>query len=129
MRSFKFTRTTSSGLLGAPILGFMFGLGWTPCLGPALAAVQTLAIESASATRGAILSIGYCLGLGAPFILSGLYLDKSEKIRKFLSRNGNRISFIGGCFLILVGIMQITGIWDSWMISLRNLISGFEPAL
>ena len=129
MRSFKLSKSTNSGLLGAPFLGFMFGLGWTPCIGPALAAVQTLAIESASASRGAILSVSYCFGLGAPFILSGLYLDRSEKIRKFLSRNGNRISFIGGCFLILVGLMQITGIWDNWMISLRNLISGFEPVL
>lgn len=129
MRSFKFAKTTQSGLLGAPILGFLFGLGWTPCIGPALAAVQTLAIESASATRGAILSISYCFGLGAPFILSGLYLDKSATIRKFLARNGERISFIGGILLILVGIAQITGVWDSWMISLRSLISGFEPIL
>lgn len=129
MRSFKFAKTTQSGLLGAPILGFLFGLGWTPCIGPALAAVQTLAIESASASRGAILSISYCFGLGAPFILSGLYLDKSATIRKFLARNGERISFIGGILLILVGIAQITGVWDSWMISLRSLISGFEPIL
>lgn len=129
MRSFKFTKTTSSGLLGAPILGFMFGLGWTPCIGPALAAVQTLAIETASASRGAILSVSYCFGLGAPFILSGLYLDRATAIRRFLSRNGDRISFLGGLFLILVGLLQITGLWDSWMIALRGLISGFEPVL
>ena len=129
MRSFKLAKSAKGGLLGAPVLGFLFGLGWTPCIGPALAAVQTLAIESASANRGAILSVAYCFGLGTPFILSGLYLDKSESIRKFLARNGERISFVGGLFLILVGIAQITGIWDSWMISLRSLISGFEPAL
>ncbi len=129
MRSFKLNMPTRSGLMGAPILGFLFGLGWTPCIGPALAAVQTLAIESASATRGAILSISYCFGLGAPFIVSGLYLDKSELMRRYLSKHGNRFSFIGGLLLILVGLAQITGIWDNWMISLRGLISGFEPVL
>jgi len=128
-RTYKLSVSTKSGLLGAPILGFLFGLGWTPCIGPALAAVQTLAIESASATRGAILSIAYCFGLGTPFILSGLYIDRSQGIRRFLSRNGEKISIIGGALLILVGIMQIVGLWDNWMIALRSWISGFEPLL
>ena len=129
MRSFKLNRIANSGLLSAPILGFLFGLGWTPCIGPALAAVQTLAIESASAERGSMLAVAYCFGLGTPFILSGLYLDKSQSMRKFLAKNGERISFIGGLLLIIIGLLQITGAWDSIMNSLRSVITGFEPLI
>jgi cytochrome c-type biogenesis protein len=129
MRSFKFNRVAESGLIGAPFLGFLFGLGWTPCIGPALAAVQTLAIESASAARGSLLSATYCFGLGTPFILTGLFFDKSQSMRKFLAKNGEKISFVGGLLLIIIGAMQITGTWDLLMNSLRSLISGFEPVL
>ena len=74
-RSFKFPFVASTRLISAPILGFMFGLGWTPCIGPTLGAVQTLAFIEASATRGAILSLAYCIGLGAPFIIFAFFLS------------------------------------------------------
>ena len=129
MRTFSPKISTNGGLIGAPLLGFLFGIGWTPCIGPALATVQTLAFQESSAVRGAILSFGYCIGLGAPFIASGLYLDKSERLRKYLTKRRDLISKIGGVLLILIGIAQVLGLWTDLMISMRSLISDFAPVI
>ena len=129
MRTFSPKVATNGGLIGAPLLGFLFGVGWTPCIGPALATVQTLAFQESSAARGAILSFGYCIGLGAPFIASGLYLDKSARLRRFLTKRGDLISKIGGVLLILIGISQLLGFWTDLMISLRSMITEFAPVI
>ena len=127
--TFRPTMKTTGGLIGAPILGFLFGVGWTPCIGPALAAVQTLAFQESSAARGAILSVGYCFGLGLPFIASGVFLDRSEKLRKYLVKRGDLITKIGGVFLIVLGLLQVTGLWGQLMNSMRSLISDFIPVV
>ena len=128
-RIFKPTWKMRSGLISAPFIGFAFGIGWTPCIGPTLGAVQVLAFESATAQRGAILSAAYCFGLGAPFILMGLFLDKAEPFRKMIAKRGDLITKIGGTLLILIGILQVTNFWDQFMNTLRDLITGFIPLI
>ena len=128
-RSYKPNIKTKTGLIFAPFIGFAFGIGWTPCIGPTLGAVQVLAFESATAQRGAILSAAYCLGLGLPFILMGLFLDKAEPFRKLVARNGNLVTKVGGGLLIFIGLLQVSNLWDQVMNSLRDLISGFIPVI
>jgi cytochrome c-type biogenesis protein len=128
-RSFKPNWKMRSGLVFAPFLGFAFGIGWTPCIGPTLGAVQVLAIQSATAQRGAILSAAYCAGLGLPFILMGLFLYKSQPLTRFIASKGNLITKLGGFLLILIGILQVSNLWDQLMNSLRDLISGFIPII
>ena len=128
-RSFKPTFKTRTGLVTAPLLGLAFGIGWTPCIGPTLGAVQVLAFQSATAQRGAILSAAYCVGLGAPFILLGWFMDRAEPFRKFITKRGDLITKIGGTLLIIIGIMQVSDTWDYLMNTLRDLISGFIPVI
>jgi cytochrome c-type biogenesis protein len=128
-RSFKPQWKVKAGLVGAPILGFLFGIGWTPCIGPTLGAVQALSLQSSSALRGAILSFIYCLGLGIPFVLVGVFFDQSAKLRRFIASRGNYLTRFGGGFLIVIGLLQIFGLWDTLMNSLRSFISGFGTVI
>jgi len=127
--TFRPTIKTTGGLVGAPLLGILFGVGWTPCIGPSLAAVQTLAFQESSAVRGALLSLGYCFGLGLPFMASGLFLDRTEKMRKYLVKRGELISKIGGVFLIVIGLLEVSGLWSQLMNSSRSFISDFIPVV
>lgn len=128
-RSFKVPFIAKSGVASAPFLGFMFGLGWTPCIGPTLGAVQTLALIEASAVRGAFLSFVYCIGLGVPFLLFALLLDRSKSVQRFITYRSRLISVVGGIFLISIGLMQFLGIWEELMAGLRGTISSFVPVI
>ena len=128
-RGWRRNSRARTGLLSAPFLGLMFGLGWTPCIGPTLGAVQTLAASESSAVRGAILSFGYCLGLGAPFLFFALAIDSSKKVQSFLMRKSRILALAGGLVLVTVGVLQISGLWESAMINLRSAITSFVPVL
>ena len=122
-RERRITRRPPAGLLGAPVLGVVFGLGWTPCLGPTLSAVNTLAYTEASAARGAVLGLAYCLGLGIPFVLVALGARRALTLSSWARRHAQTVMRIGGVLLILLGILLVTGGWDHIMVWLRSWLA------
>lgn len=128
-REWRLHRMPQVGLWGAPLLGVLFGLGWTPCIGPTLAAVQTLAFTEASAVRGALLSVFYCLGLGLPFVLVGLLYRRALGTIGWVRRHSVVVMRLGGAMLVLIGLMLVTGTWDDLTIGLRSWAGEFGVLL
>lgn len=128
-RDMRLRLAPSAGLWGAPLLGVVFGLGWAPCIGPTLVAVYTLALDGASAGRGALLSVAYCVGLGLPFMLVAARFDRSARLTGWLRRHRMAIMRLGGGVLLLVGLALVSGLWGLWTQSLQGLIGGFQTVL
>lgn len=129
-RDIRFHRVPAVGLAAAPLLGFLFGLGWTPCVGPTLTVILALAYQNGTASRGGLLMAVYCLGLGLPFIVAALVWRRALGAVQVIRRHQAWVTRIGGVLLIGVGVLLVTGWWEfavSWL--QVHLVSGYTAGV
>lgn len=112
------------GLAGAPLLGFVFALGWAPCMGPTLGTIMTLSLTQGSMSRAVVLAVCYSLGLGLPFLLLALGLGWMASVTSFLKSHIRTVNIVGGALMILIGVVMLTGLWGALMSRLQVVIDG-----
>ena len=111
-RDWRVHSVPAVGLAAAPLLGFLFGLGWSPCIGPTLAVITNLSLNEGTAARGALLSGVYALGLGLPFVLAAVAYRRTLSLFGFVRRHQQWVTRLGGLMLVVVGVLLLTGWWD-----------------
>jgi cytochrome c-type biogenesis protein len=126
-REWRIHQIPAVGLAAAPLIGFLFGLGWLPCVGPTLAAIQALSLNEATAARGAVLSAVYAVGLGVPFVVAALMYRRALRAFAWVRRHQLWVMRAGGVMLVAVGLLLVTGYWSELVQWLQvRLILGTE---
>jgi cytochrome c-type biogenesis protein len=124
-RDWRIHRVPAVGLAAAPLLGFLFGVGWTPCVGPTLAAINVLSVNEATASRGAALSGVFALGLGLPFIAAAFAYRRMIRAFAAVRRHQVLVMRFGGVMMIVVGILLVSGWWERLTQWLQGAVLGF----
>jgi cytochrome c-type biogenesis protein len=128
-RDLRLHRIPAVGVAAAPLVGVVFALGWTPCLSPTLGVVVNLGFSEGTAARGGLLGFVYALGLGIPFVLAGLAFTRMASAVAFLRERQQLVMRIGGILMIIVGLLLVSGTWNTLTALLRQWASNFETVI